>query len=155
MKDTTHNGTHSAIDRNDETHDRVAKNTGADCHFPAETDRDHGRSCATKSSTPPRAPTPQTKHVARGLTNFPVRDRPGVGHPVGDIRAPVPGALGRRDGVEIGIGGSLCGGKATLLLTDLQFEAGKASLEEGHVTGLDRLRLDGGSGGGDILLVGG
>ena len=27
------------------------------------------------------------------LTDFPVRDSPGVGHPVGDVRAPVPCAL--------------------------------------------------------------
>ncbi len=86
-----------------------------------------------------------------GLTDFPVRDSPGVGHPVGDIRAPVPGPLGRRDRVEIGIGGSFCGGKAALLLTDRKAEAGQASLEGGHMTSFDR--LDGGSGWGAILLV--
>jgi hypothetical protein len=91
-KDTTHNGTHSAINSNDETHDSVAKDTGADCHFPAEANGDHGRSCATKVSAPPHSNSIDQARRG-GLTNFPVRDRPGVSHPVGDIRAPVPGAL--------------------------------------------------------------
>ena len=52
-KDTTHRSTHSAIDGNDDTHDSVAKDTGADCHFPAEADSDNGRSCAIKVSEPP------------------------------------------------------------------------------------------------------
>jgi hypothetical protein len=162
----THNGTHSAIDGNNETHDSVAQDTGDDCQFPAETDVDHGRSCTTKISAPPRSldftlktctslSLDSTDEAPRGgLTNFPVRDRPGVGHPVGDIGAPVPGALGRRDGVEIGIGGSRRGGKAALLLTDLQAEARQqASPNARHVTCLGCVRLDGGSGWGAILLV--
>lgn len=83
-----------------------------------------------------------------GLTDFPVRNSPGVGHPVGDIGAPVPGAFRWRNGVEIGIGGVLCDGKTALLLTDLKAELGQASLEGGHATNLDR--LDGGRG---ILLI--
>jgi hypothetical protein len=50
LKDTAHSGTHSAIDGYDKTHDSVAEDTGADCHFPAEADSDDGRSCATKGS---------------------------------------------------------------------------------------------------------
>ncbi len=53
LKETTHSGTHSAIDCNDDTHDGVAKDTGADCHFPVEADGNDGRSCATKVSEPP------------------------------------------------------------------------------------------------------
>jgi hypothetical protein len=73
------------------------------------------------------------------LTDFPVRDSPSVGHPVGDIRAPGPSTPWRRDRVEIGIGGTLCSGKAALLLTNLEAEPGEASLEAGHVTSFDRL----------------
>lgn len=95
LKDTTHNGTHSAISGNDETHDKVAKDTSTDCHFPAEADGNDGRSCATTVSGPPlslaRVSTDESHR--RGLTNFPVRDSPGVGHPVGYVRTPVPGAL--------------------------------------------------------------
>ena len=95
MKDTTHSSTHSAIDGNDETHKKVAKDTGADCHSPVEADGNDGRSCATKVSAPPLSLAQlSTDGSHRGeLTNFPVRDSPSIGHPVGHIRAPVPGAL--------------------------------------------------------------
>lgn len=53
LKETTHSGTHSAIDGNDETHDSVTEDTGANCHFPAKADGNDGRSCAIKVSEPP------------------------------------------------------------------------------------------------------
>ena len=54
-KDTAHSGTHSAVDGNDDTHDSVAKDTGTDCHLPAEADGNDGRSCATKVFRNPRS----------------------------------------------------------------------------------------------------
>lgn len=48
LKDITHSGTHSTINGDNETHDKVAKDTGPDCHSPAEADCDHGRSCIAK-----------------------------------------------------------------------------------------------------------
>lgn len=147
-KDTTYSRTHSTIDRNHETHDRVTQNTGANSHSPAETDVDHGRRCAAQVSAPPRSP----RHEARRrglLTNFPVRHCPGIGHPVGDIRAPVPCPLRRRDGVEISIGSAVRRGKAALLVTDCETEA--AFLQAGHVTSDNG--LVGGGDGGAILLI--
>ncbi len=149
-QDTTHSGTHSAVNSNDETHDKVAQDTGTDCHSPTEANGDHRRSCI-EVSAPPHSRKSIDNACRGGLTNFPVRDGPGVGHPVGDIGAPAPSALGRRNGVEIGIGGSLGGSKAALLLTDLKAETGQASLGAGHVTDFDR--LDGGRGWGATLLV--
>jgi hypothetical protein len=57
-KNTTHSGTHSAIDGNDEAHDKVAKDTGADCHSPTEADINHRRSYTAKVSAPPHTLTP-------------------------------------------------------------------------------------------------
>jgi hypothetical protein len=64
LEDTTYSGTHSAIDGNDDTHDSVAKDTGADCHFPAEANSDDGRSCATNVSKRLLPLTQQTNHIA-------------------------------------------------------------------------------------------
>jgi hypothetical protein len=62
-KNTTHSGTHSAIYSNDETHDTVTKDTGADCHSPTEADINHRRSYTTKVSALPHTLTPQSKDV--------------------------------------------------------------------------------------------
>ena len=120
-------GTHPAVDGDDKTHDGVAEHTGADGILPVEADGDDGRS------------------------DLPVRHGPGVGHPVGHICAPVPRALGRRNRVEIGIGGSRADGEAARFLTHLQTEAREASLERGHATDFNGLH----AGGDEVLLVGG
>ena len=91
LKDTTHSGAHSAIDGNDDTHDSVAEDTGTDCHSPAEADGNDGRSCAKKVSGTPLSLTQVS--TDESLTNFPIGDSPGVGHPVGYVRAPIPCAL--------------------------------------------------------------
>ena len=49
-QDISHLGADSTVDSNDETHKSVAKDTGSDCHFPAETHGDDGRSYATNVS---------------------------------------------------------------------------------------------------------
>ena len=77
-------------------------------------------------------------HTTRSLTDFPVGDSPSVGHPVGDVRAPVPCSLRWRDWVEVGIGSVLRGSEAALLLTDLKAELGYASSEARHLSLLDR-----------------
>ena len=87
----------------------------------------------------------------RALTNFPVRNGPRIGHPVGDIGAPVPGALGRRDRVEVGIGGVFGRSKAALLLTDLPAEVREAPLEARHLAAAGG--LDGRGGGRAVLLL--
>ena len=82
-------------------------------------------------------------------TNFPIRDGPGVGHPVGHIGAPIPGTLRRRNGVEVGIGRIRRGGETRRLLIDNPAEA-MTLLESGGVAHFGgRRRIDG----GDILLV--
>jgi hypothetical protein len=40
----TYSSTNSAVRSNDETHDGITEDTGTDCHFPAQTSCDHGRS---------------------------------------------------------------------------------------------------------------
>ena len=102
-QDATYRGTHSAINGNDETHDSVAKDTGPNCHSPAEANGYDTRTYATRASeyiqlsalTSPmeNPPIPTHETHRERLTNFPIRDSPGVSHPVGDIRAPVPCAF--------------------------------------------------------------
>lgn len=109
----THRSTHSAIDGNDQTHDEVAENTGADGHSPAEADGDHGRS------------------------DFPIGDSPRVGHPVGDVGLPGPCALGWRDGVKVGVGGIFRRREAALFLVNCETEARQAAFEAGRLTNFD------------------
>lgn len=71
-------------------------------------------------------------------TDFPIRDCPGVGHPVGHIRHHAPGPLRRRNGVKVGIGGIWGCGKTAGFLVDGKAEA-KAPLEAGRRTLFDRL----------------
>ena len=145
--DTTHFGTHSAIDGNDDTHDSVTKDTGANCHFPAEADSNDGRSCTIQSSAPPLSKSfnsrsqvlkfqPDNSHGEK-LTDFPVRNGPGIGHPVSYIGAPIPSPFRRRNGIEIGIGGILRGRETAGLLADLEAEVGEASLSASRVTDFD------------------
>lgn len=94
----TYSGTHPTVDGDDHTHDSVTQNTGTDSQFPTQTDSDDGGS------------------------DFPVGDSPGVSHPIGDISTPVPCSLGRRDRVEIGVGGILGSRKTAFLLSDFKVE---------------------------------
>lgn len=105
--------THSAVNGDHETHDEVAEDAGAYGRSPAEADGNHGRS------------------------DFPVRDGPGIGHPIGDIGLPGPCALGRGDRVEVGVGSIFGGREAALLLVDCETEAGETPFEAGCVTDLD------------------
>ena len=90
---------------------------------------------------------------ARQLTNLPVGDSPGVGHPVGDVRAPIPCSLGWWDGIEIRIGKVLRLCEAALFLSDFPCEVAKPSLLHGRVAD-GNVVVNGRSGWGAILLVG-
>ena len=144
----TYNGTNSAIDGNHDTHHSVAENASADCHFPAQTGSDQGRSC-TKRFRP--ALTESEEHIA--LTDFPIGHGPGVGHPIGYVGLPGPCSVAWRNGVEVGIGRVCAHGKTTGFLRDGQAEA-EAFLECGRLTHFDRLDLRGARGAKLLLAIG-
>ena len=99
---------HASIDRNHRSHQHVTEHTSPNRHPPAQSYLNHG-----------------TRYL-------PVRDGPGVGHPVGDISAPVPGPLGRRDGVEVGIGSAFGFREGRFFASHFETEAWEAVAELAH-----------------------
>lgn len=91
------------------THKSIAKDTSADSQSPTQTDSNDGRS------------------------DFPVRDSPGVGHPVSDVRVPFPGSLRGWDRIEVGVGSTLGFGERARLSRNLETELGNPS-SEGRLT---------------------
>lgn len=144
----TDNCTHATVDSDDKAHDGVAKNTGTDSHLPIEANCNHRR-CYDNSALCNSTGTKMPSEVSK-LTNFPIRHSPGVGHPVGYIRTPVPSSLRGRNWIKIGIGGTFRGGKTALLLPNLEAEARKTSLD--HLPFRDRC-IKGGSGWRAPLLL--
>lgn len=97
--------------------------------------------------------TTQLKVLSSKLTNFPIRHRPRIGHPVGHIRSPVPCSLRGRDGIKVGIGCILGRCKAAGLLSNFEAETRETAAELAYVTGSNGLLNGRGNRRGMLLAI--